>query len=64
MSIPLPREHEDAFVVPEKAPAPPPAPQVETWSPTGTPGIEINQDGLRRTNIPPKRIWISSRRLL
>jgi hypothetical protein len=36
-------------------PKPGPAPQPE-WKPTGTPGVEINAQGQRRTNKPENEL--------
>ena len=45
-------EPADPFVVPAK-PKPDPKPKGDTWSKTDSKGIERNQDGRLRTNLPP-----------
>ena len=41
------------LVIPaDRAPEPRQQPQGEVWKPSGTPGIEVNQAGQQRTNLP------------
>ena len=46
----------DTFSLPAK-PKHEPKPKEETWTQTETKGIERNQDGKLRTNIPEKFSW-------
>ena len=51
MSLRTPNEPSNDFVLPAKQPTAP-APKPEVWRKTDTPGIEVNQDGMRRTDVP------------
>ncbi|ALV06688.1 hypothetical protein [Roseateles depolymerans] len=47
-----PNEPTDNFKLPPVAPKPAPQPQPEVWKPTGTPGIQQDQNGRLRTDLP------------
>lgn len=52
MSLRTPNEPTDNFRLPTKAPAAAPQPKPDAWRKTETPGIEVNQEGMRRTDLP------------
>lgn len=53
MSLRTPTEPGNDFTLPTKNPSPQPQKQ-EVWRKTETPGVEVNQDGKLRTNIPAR----------
>jgi len=56
MSLRTPNEPTDDFRLPAKSPAAAPQPKPDVWRKTDTPGIEINQDGKRRTDLPTSKL--------
>jgi len=51
MSLRTPNEPTDNFRIPSKPPVSPEE-KKDVWRKTDTPGIEVNQDGMKRTDLP------------
>lgn len=59
MSLRTPNEPTDNFRLPAK-PAAASQPKPDVWRKTETPGIEINRDGMRRTDLPLPKLELAA----